>query len=244
MYLLHLVHGSMTHGSSLLLEQRRQIWKCQCWPSAEEGSTAPCESEQLHTCNPSQTKWQPMGLDGHWQKTLKYVKRTRRMCKSPSPGLQSFVSISPTCTLSEVRQGGLGASVSLDKCHPSNSSLACRYLEALCAVVLLHLFLLRILFDWAVNYQIFPKKTEGEINELSRLPLQSTERDGRSLHPHVIPSAPNNLTYFSSDGVTLELLTKDALFNSFDCSRHLEGSLDLSFFQVAFPPDEKGVIVV
>lgn len=40
------------------------------------------------------------------------------------------------------------------------------------------------------------------MNELSRLPLQSTESDGRALHPHVIPSAPNNLTYFSSDGVS------------------------------------------
>lgn len=122
----------MTHRSSLPLEQRRQIWKCQCWPSAEEGSAAPCESEQLHICTPSETKWQPMGLDEHWQKTFKNVKRTGGMCKSPSPGLQSFVSISPTCTLSEVRQGGMGASASLDKCHPSNSSLAWRYLEALC----------------------------------------------------------------------------------------------------------------
>lgn len=135
----------MTHGSSLPLKQRRQVWECQCWPSAEEGSAAPCESEQLDICTPSETKWQRMGLDGHWQKSFKYVKRTRRMCKSPSPGLQSFVSISSTCSLSEVRQGGLRALVSLDKCHLSNSSLACRYLEGLCTVVLLHLCLLRML---------------------------------------------------------------------------------------------------
>lgn len=66
------------------------------------------------------------------------------MCKSPGPGLQSFVSISAARTLNGVEQGGLGALVSVDKYHPSNPFLPCRFLEALCTVVLLHLSLLRL----------------------------------------------------------------------------------------------------
>lgn len=140
------------------------------------------ESEQLHICTPSETKWQPMGLDGHWQKPLRCVKRTRTMSKSPSPGMQSFVSISPTCTLSEVRQGGLGALVFLDKCHPSNSSLACRYSEALCAVVLLHFSLLRISLRLGYRWSNPKKKWGG-----NKWVVQASPTINREMREHCIP---------------------------------------------------------
>lgn len=141
---IYLLHLAQAMAPVFPLEQRRRRWECQSWPSAEEGSGAPWEAGWLRICTPWETKWQPTGLDEHWQKAFKNGNKTGRMCKSPSLGLQSFISISAACTLSRVEQGRLGAWVSADKCHPSNPSLLCRFLEALCTVVLLHLSLPRI----------------------------------------------------------------------------------------------------
>lgn len=83
------------------------------------------------------------------------MKREEDWMHLQKPKSRAAVLCLDQCSLcfDQGEAGRLGSLVPVAECHPSNPSLPCRFLEALCTIVLLHLSLprisLRVDYKWA-----------------------------------------------------------------------------------------------